>query len=125
MHTRIIGLITLALVVGCHDNSLPGGPGATEKQPAVGQGENTFEITVPAMETNIKQGETKAVTIALKRGKGFTGDVLIDVDELPQGITVSPMSVSMKESDSDKAKLEITAAKDAAVGHHKIIVWGN
>jgi uncharacterized membrane protein len=124
MTRSITALVGVALIaIGCNQSSPPGGPGANKQQPAVGQGDNTFKLNAPVTETSIKQGETKEATLSISRGKNFTEDVKVEFSELPKGVTIMPATPSIKASDKD-AKLTIEAAKDAALGHHVITVWG-
>jgi len=122
--TRICtGLVVgLLLCTGCNQSSSPGGPGANNKQPVVGQGENTFKLEAPATETNIKQGESKTVNLSVSRGKNFAQDVKIETSELPKGVKITPSEPMIKAGDKE-AKLTIEAAADAALGHHTVTVW--
>lgn len=113
----------LVLAVGCNQSD-PGGPGTrTSKKPVVGQANDTFKLEAPSTETSIKQGETKTVTVSIDRGTNFDQDVKLEMSEMPKGITVTPSSTAIKASDKE-VQLTIVAAKDAALGHHTITLWG-
>jgi uncharacterized membrane protein len=128
MKISIIGLLLAALVAftGCNDKGTPGGPGATNptaKKPVLGNADDTFSLDVPNLSTTIKQGETKAVSIAISRGKNFDEDVTLKCTGVPKGVTIDPASPAIKHGDKE-AKLTITAADDAALGEFAIKVTG-
>src|SRR5438874_1632327 len=92
-------VVSSAFLMGCGQSSPPGGPGAGDKQPVVGQGENTFKLEVPALETSIKQGESKTISISISRGKNFTQDVLVDFGQIPNGVTLDLPGFAFKGGD--------------------------
>jgi len=118
----------MVALVGCENNSTPGGPGATnntpQNQPVIGQGEETFSLDVPTLKTTIEQGESKSVSISLKRGKNFDQDVTLKFENVPQGVTIAPALDVIKHSEKE-AKLTVTAAPDAALGDFTIKVTGH
>jgi len=119
--------IGLAALIGCDTKSTPGGPGATDaggKKPIVGQADDTFTLSPPSLSTSVKQGETKSVTIEIKRGKNFDEDVALKFDRAPKGVTIEPASSHIKHGDQD-AKVNIKAADDAAVGDFTVKVTGH
>jgi uncharacterized membrane protein len=80
-------------------------------------------IDVPNLETTLKQGETKTITIGIERGKNFDQDVKLEFANLPPGVKVEPMNPTIPASEkNDQIKLE--AAPDAALGEHTITVTG-
>lgn len=112
---------------GCNGKGTPGGPGATKPEtnkPHMGQAEDTFSLSAPTLSTTVKQGETKTVTLGVKRGKNFDEDVTLKFADLPKGVTISPASPVIKHGDTD-AKLTIQAADDAAVGDFTVKVTGH
>jgi uncharacterized membrane protein len=125
MRRQLVALtLGLAFVVGCN-SSEPGGPGAGGKKPVVGQGDNTFKLNAPTTETSVKQGESATVKIDISRGTNFDQDVKLEFsDTTPKGITLSPATSNIRASDKEGTTITIDAAKDAAVGHHTITVWG-
>ncbi len=116
-------LVSLGLFAGCGQNSEPGGPGVTSKKPIVGQNDSTFVLSGPALETSLKQGESKTVTIGISRGTNFDQDVQITFDTPPNGVSIQPQSPMLRASDHD-VKVTIEANRDAALGHHTVNVWG-
>ena len=130
-----IGLVAMALVAanGCTQGT-PGGPGAssspskpttvTAQKPVFGQAEETFNLSVPSLSTHLKQGETKAASISLSRGKNFDEDVTLKFDDVPTGITIDPASPVIKHGDTE-AKVMFEAADDAALGDFTIKVTGH
>jgi uncharacterized membrane protein len=131
-------LRTLALILpvccflGCNE-SHPGGPNAnkpredktvgekTRDATGVGTSDNTFKISLPTLETGVKQGEKKMVKISISRGKNFDQDVKLDFGKLPTGVTLAPMSPTIKHGEND-VEVTFEAAKDAAVGDHMVNV---
>jgi hypothetical protein len=109
-------VIALVSFTGCNSKSTPGGPGTTNpsnKKPIVGEAEDTFTLDVPS--TTLKQGETKTITISIKRGKNIGEDVSLKVTDMPKGVTLEPAAPSIKSGDTE-AKVTFKAADDAAVG---------
>jgi hypothetical protein len=119
--------IGLAALIGCDNKSTPGGPGATDsgsKKPIVGQADDTFTLSPPTLSTSLKQGETKSVSIGIKRGKNFDQDVSLKFEGMPKGVTIEPASSQIKHGESE-AKISIKAADDAALDDHTIKVTGH
>ena len=59
------------------------------KQPANGEADDTFNLSMPLMSTTLHQGESKEVAVGIKRGKNFDEDVTLKFAEGPQGVTIS------------------------------------
>ena len=106
-------LIAAAALVGCNKSSEQGG----------GAGSNTFRIVVPTMTGDVKKGELQTARVALERGDGFKQRVKLEV-KAPAGIQVEPKDATVQPGDKGDLQLKITAAKDAAIGEHKIMVKG-
>src|SRR5262245_39226819 len=89
------GFLALAVVLtGCGGTGTPGGPGKTDgdksgKTILGGPTENTFTVDAPGSVT-LKQGESKMIRLALKRGKNFGEDVALKLQDLPTGVTIEP-----------------------------------
>jgi uncharacterized membrane protein len=114
MHRVLVGtLLVAAALTGCTKSSEQGGRA----------GNDTFRIGVPALATDIKQGELQTVRLTLERGGGFKQRVKLEV-KAPTGIQVEPRSATVEPGDKGEVQLKITAAKDAAIGEHKIQVKG-
>ena len=116
MRTAITIVTTLALVAlcGCKSTS-PRGGGMTKD---VG-----FKIAVPTFDTEVKQGEVRAVTVSLRRGESFKQDVSLEV-QASKGISVDPTDVLVKASESPDVQLRIAATKDTALGAYVVSVKG-
>jgi hypothetical protein len=128
MKRSFAGLLVIALVAftGC-DRGTRGGPGATDstaKKPVYGQADDTFNLIVPHLSTTLKQGETKAVSISIARGKNFDEDVTLRFADVPKGVTLNPASPVIKHGDTE-AKLTLKAADDAALGDFTVKVTGH
>ena len=135
MKSLHVSLVALALVAasGCTQGT-PGGPGATNtpsqpttvtaQKPVLGQAEETFNLSVPSLSTNLKQGETKTASISLTRGKNFDEDVTLKFDDMPKGVTIDPASPVIKHGDKE-AKITFQAADDAALGDFTVKVTGH
>src|SRR5262249_8819278 len=136
---KVLRVLALVLPVCCYlgcNESHPGGPNATKPREektatertrdatGVGTSENTFKISLPTLETSVKQGEKKMVKIGISRGKNFDQDVKLDFGKLPNGVTVSPATPTIKHGDND-VEVNFEANKDAAVGDHVIVVTAN
>lgn len=121
--------MTLALLatgvlaaVGCENKSPPGGPGATKPSATgthVGTPDDTFKITVP--NATLKQGESKTITVSIKRGTNFDQDVKLAVEKPPQGVTFKFDDPTLRAS-ATETHLTIDASKDAALGEHDVMV---
>jgi hypothetical protein len=121
-------------VTGCSQGT-SGGPGAErakqqeresklkQAEDKVRQPEETFSLSVPTLSTSIKQGETKVVTIGIKRGKNFDQDVTVKFDNVPAGATIDPASATIKHDEAN-AKVKVKVADDAALGDFKVRVIG-
>jgi uncharacterized membrane protein len=84
-----------------------------------------FKIAVPTFDTKIKQGEIQTVTISLERGESFKQDVTLKIKlSKGEGITFNPAKVLVKASDKPDVQLQISAAKDAAIGEYIVSVTG-
>jgi len=93
--------VAMFVLVGCNSGTT-GGPGAdkakaqekeskTKKlQDKISQPEDTFSLDVPTLSTKLKQGESKVVTIGIKRGKNFDQNVKLKLDGVPTGVTADP-----------------------------------
>ena len=114
MNKAFAGVLVAALALtGCKTKSEEGG----------GAGNDTFKIVVPAMATDVKQGELQTVRLAVERGEGFKQQVKLEL-KAPAGIQVEPENATVQPSDKGDVQVQITAAKDAAIGEHKIMVKG-
>lgn len=119
-------LMTLVAFTGCNQGT-PGGPGATDpnaRKPVYGQADDTFNLSVPLLSTAVKQGETKAVSISIKRGKNFDEDVTLLFAGLPRGVTLDPTRPHIKHGDTE-AKLTLRTADDASLGDFTVKVTGH
>ena len=106
-------LVAAAALTGCKTKSEKGG----------GAGSDTFKIVVPAMATDVKQGELQTVRVTLERGDGFKQQVKLEL-KAPAGIEVDPKNATVQPGDKGEVQLKISAAKDAPLGEHKIMVKG-
>jgi uncharacterized membrane protein len=111
---RIAAALTLSTLAGCISNGPRGGEAATNEG---------FTISVPGLETDIKQGNTQTVTVSLQRGDYFKQDVAVQIKSTA-GVTVAPASVLIRASESPDLQVQITASKDAALGDYGIFVTG-
>jgi uncharacterized lipoprotein NlpE involved in copper resistance len=137
MKNCILTAAAVALIglVGCN-NGTPGGPGvdkakSQEKESrtkrvedSVRQAEDTFTLSVPTFSTKVKHGESKEVTIGIKRGKNFDQDVALKFDGLPSGVTADPPAPTIKSSETE-AKINLKVADNASVGDFTVKVIGH
>jgi hypothetical protein len=124
---RMLLTVGLALpLLGCAENKKVGGPGATtpdQNKPMVGHADNTFSLDPPNLTTNVKQGESKVVTIGIDRGKNFDQDVTLSFENVPQGLSIEPRKSTIKKSDKETS-VTLKAAEDAAINTHVIKIVG-
>lgn len=106
-------MITALALMGCEKKSEEGG----------GAGSDTFRLAVPRMATGITQGETQTVRVTVERGDGFKQRVKLEMTA-PDGIQLEPGDVTVEPGDKGDVQVKITAAEDAAIGEHKIMVKG-
>ena len=106
-------LIAVLALTGCKTKSEQGG----------GAGNDTFKIVVPGTATDVKQGELQTVRVAVERGDGFKQQVKLAL-KAPAGLQVEPKDATVQPGDKGDVQVKITAAKDAAIGEHKIMVKG-
>jgi uncharacterized membrane protein len=129
---KTMGYVSIfAIAVSClgcgGGGGTPGGPGAKtnggKDRGTLGTAEETFTINVPNTSTKLKQGESKSITLSLRRGKNFDEDVVLKFDNLPKGLTIEPSRPEIAKSEEEVAAT-VKAAKDAAVGDFTIKVTG-
>jgi hypothetical protein len=121
----LLGL-TLAALIGCNQTKhTAGGPGAGttgERGPLYGEKDNTFDLALSAQ--SVKQGESKEVTVGIKRGTNFDQDVGLRFVDLPTGVTATPADPALKHGDAD-ARVTLKVADDAAPGEYTVKVMGH
>jgi uncharacterized membrane protein len=118
---------SLIVSAGCADKGSPGGPGVTKDkttQKTVGQAEETFSLKPPATSTTIKQGESKEITIGMKRGKNFSENVALSFNDLPKGVTIEPSKPTI-DGGKDEVKVTVKADDNADIGDHVVKVSGH
>jgi hypothetical protein len=119
-------LMALLAVTGCGDSSsTAGGPGtknANAKPPLIGQLDDTFTLSTSSVA--IKQAEVATTTIGIKRGTNFAQDVSVSFTDFPKGVTVEPVTSSLKSSATD-AKFNLTAGEDTVPGEYVVKVIGH
>ncbi len=124
------GLLAMAVVMvafsGC-SQAVPGGPGVTspsQKPPAYGEADKTFNLTVPHMSTTLHQGEAKEVSIGIERGKNFEEDVALEFADGPKGVTLASANPVIMHGSSE-AKVTLKATDDASLGDFTVKVTGH
>jgi uncharacterized membrane protein len=128
MRNFLFGSTIVSLfVVGCANESTPGGPGAkspttspTERSYRDASADETFTLKVPSGTTNIDPGERKEVTISIDRGDNFKQTVALKF-KAPAGVKVEPTDVQLK-SDQEEAKVTLVVGADAPMGEWNIDV---
>lgn len=118
-----LAVMMLAALTGCSQGT-PGGPGTTGKNPAYGQADDTFNLSVPVVSSSIQQGERTDATVGIKRAKNFDEDVTLTFADVPKGVTFEPASPVIKHGDTD-AKITFKAGDEAPVGDFKVKVTGH
>lgn len=107
----VVGLIAVAALVGC------------KSQTGVVVGNDSFKVSVPAIATDVKQGETQLARVSVDRSDEFKQSVKLEV-KAPTGLSVDPDNITVKPGDKGDVQLKVTAAKDAPLGDQKIMVKG-
>jgi uncharacterized membrane protein len=108
----VVALIAMAALVGCK-KSEEGGRAGTD----------TFRLSVPALSTAVKQGETQVVQVTVERGEGFKQSVKLEV-KAPTGLQVDLEKNMVAPGDKGDVQLKVTAAKDAPLGDVKVMLKG-
>jgi hypothetical protein len=95
-------VVCLGLVVGL--------VGCGEKGTVTGSGGKKLTLTAPAA-TTVKQGDSKDVTVTIKRTK-FDEPVTVTLSDLPKGVTADESKKTI-EKGQDSVKFTLTAADNA------------
>jgi uncharacterized membrane protein len=109
----VLAFIAAIAMTGCKTKSEQGG----------GAGTDTFRIVVPTLATDVKQGELQTVRVVVERSPGFKQPVKLEL-KAPTGVMVEPSGTTVQPGDKGDTQLKISAAKDAPIGEHKILVKG-
>jgi uncharacterized membrane protein len=108
----VAALMAVAVLMGCQ-KSEPGGRAGTD----------TFKLSVPALATAVKQGETQVAQVTVERGETFKQAVKLEV-KAPTGLQVDLETATVKPGDKGDVQLKIMAAKDAPLGEQKVMIKG-
>jgi uncharacterized membrane protein len=109
----IVMALALTVAVGCSLSNRGGGVSTDEG----------FRIAVPILGTQVKQGEIQTVAVTVHRGENFKRDVKLQI-KASKGISVEPTSVWVKASDKPEVQLQVSAARNAALGEYRVYVEG-
>jgi uncharacterized membrane protein len=128
MKRSCAGVLALVIVAcsGC-SQATPGGPGVTNpphKQPAYGEADKTFNLSVPHMSTTLHQGEAKDVSIGIDRGKNFDEDVTLKFADGPKGVTLDFANPVIMHG-ATEVKVTLKATNDASLGDFTVKVTGH
>lgn len=105
---------TLALLpIACKQSNEGGTPGTNQ----------TFTLSVPPGDTNIKRGEEKTIVVTVRRDNSFTQPVKLKADSQSPKIDATLNKTTMEAADRD-VTLTVKAAADAPTGVHVIKVTG-
>jgi hypothetical protein len=107
-----VGLFALA-TAACNRSPEGGAPGT----------EQTFRITAPPGDTNLKPGEEKTIVLTVRRDDKFTQPVTLKADSQSPKIDARIDKTRMENSDKE-VTLTVKAAADAPKGNHVIKVTG-
>src|ERR1035437_6667906 len=105
-------VIGMAALVGCKKSEEGGRAGA-----------DTFRLSVPALSTAVKQGETQVAQVTVKRSEGFNQAIKLEV-KAPTGLQVDLEIATVKPGDKGDVQVKIMAAKDAPLGEQKVMIKG-
>jgi hypothetical protein len=121
MRLSFLSVVAMAgCVVGCN-KSPEGGTNPNSPNPQAG-----FKISSPvsALTSDIKQGDSSTYNESLDRDSDFKRDVHLSAAATDKGLSVKLNKDTIKASDDTKFTVQVTAAKDAALGEHVIKVTG-
>jgi hypothetical protein len=116
-------LLALFFFGGCQSGTA-GGPGASDpaRKPLLRDADETFTLGVT--QTTIRQGESHAVSIPIKRNLNFGEDVSLSFGDFPKGLAVDNPNPVIKHGDTE-ARFTLTAADDASLGDFSLKVTGH
>lgn len=120
----VASLVAAITVFGGCNQGTSGGPGAADPPVTerMGQTDDTFSLTLPSLALN--QGETKTISVAIKRGDNFSEDVSLKLSGLPTGVTFTPANPKISRDITD-IELVFNATNDAALGDFTVEVTGH
>ena len=81
-----------------------------------------FSISVTPDNPNIGRGGTVVLTVTADRRVGFSGEIMLEVENLPPGVTASAGAI-LKEM--GEGIITLTAAPDAPLEHRVVQVVGS
>ena len=81
-----------------------------------------FSISVTPDNPNIGRGGTVVLTVTADRRVGFSGEISLDVENLPPGVTASSGAILKEMADGI---ITLTAAPDAPLDHRVVQVVGS
>lgn len=118
--------IVLVVLAGC-DKSSTGGPGA--KQPATNKSTTptsggTFTLSTSPDSITLKQGESKVITVTIKRSDNFQEHVALQFTGMPKGASIEPRSPVIATGDVE-VKFTIKTDEDTAIGDFKVAMVGH
>ncbi|PHS18426.1 MAG: pre-peptidase [Blastopirellula sp.] len=79
-----------------------------------------FTLTVDSDLSKIKSGESQEITVKVNRTDGFKLPIEIQAIDLPEGITMTPVTSSGEGDTAKEVKLKLTATKESASGAFRI-----
>jgi len=125
--SKVLCIFALSPVIGCNEGTT-GGPGvsdANSKKSVLGRPDDTFNLSVPVLQSSVQQGnKVDGVIIGINRTKNFDSNVTLEFKNLPEGVTIRPDRPVIKHGDTD-SKISIVADESAAMGEFKIEVTGH
>jgi hypothetical protein len=124
--SKFLCVIALAPILGCNQGTT-GGPGVSDSKvnkSVTGRSDDTFNLSVPLVQTSVQQGNKTEGIIGINRAKNFDGDVTLEFKNLPAGVTIQPERPMIKHGDSD-TKISVIADDSAVKGEFKIDVTGH
>ena len=84
---------------------------------------DSFTLSLPSSRT-IAQGEAQTIAIEITRDATFDQDVVIELGEMPTGVTAEPSDLMIKRGEVS-SQVTLTAADDASLGDFTIPVTGH
>ena len=123
---KFLLIFAITPILGCTEGTT-GGPGVSDpkvSKSVTGRANDTFNLSVPLVQTSVQQGQKTEGIIGINRAKNFDSDVTLEFKNLPAGVTIQPDRPMIKHGDSE-AKISFIATDSAVKGEFKIEVSGH
>lgn len=108
-------VMSLAFAAGCQSRSSHDDTAVTDKLGA-------FMITVP--EVAISRGQTKVISVAVKRRNDFAEEVVLDFASPERGLSIAPSTIVVTQGTND-AKVKLIAESECPPNEYTMTITGS